>query len=286
MSPYYHLGFVVADIEAAARELTEALGVAWGEIRDRRLGEWDYRIVFSVDGPPFLELLEGPPGSPWDASAGSRLDHLGYWAADLDADQQALAERGAPLDFDGTALGRPFTYHRLDAVGVRAELVDGAAQPAWLEEWAPHLAPMPVLRVADDRPPAGTSPAGVAACRATLVDFLAAVDHGRATDALDLFTPDAAFAARGEQLHGHDAILAFLRDREAETERHTAHVVTNDVVRSATADEVVLTAMLLLHERDAGGGYAIRRVLDTTQTFRRDPDRWRIRERSTRPVHG
>ncbi len=164
MGRYYHLCFVVQDIEAATREMTETLGVAWSPVRDGRLGEWDYRIVFSVEGPPFLELIEGPPGSPWDASAGSRFDHLGFWADEIEADKQALADRGARLDFDATTLGRPFTYHRLDTVGARVELVDRTAQAGFLATWAPHLSPMPSLRVnrlgpGDGPPPApGTSP--------------------------------------------------------------------------------------------------------------------------------
>lgn len=56
----YHIGFAVADIDAARRELTDALGVAWSPVAQGRLGDWNYRIVFSVEGPPFLELIEGP----------------------------------------------------------------------------------------------------------------------------------------------------------------------------------------------------------------------------------
>jgi len=63
------------------------------------------------------------------------------------------------------------------------------------------------------------------------------------------------------------------------------HVLTNDVVRSAGDDELVLTATLLLHERGSDGRFALHRVLDTSQTFRRDRDRWRIRDRSTQPIH-
>lgn len=291
MGRYDHLCFVVQDIDLAIREMTDTLGVAWSPVCDGRLGDWDYRIVFSVDGPPFLELIEGPPGSPWDASAGARFDHLGFWADEIDADKRALADRGAPLDFDATALGRPFTYHRLNSVGARVELVDRNVQAGFVETWAPHISPMPSLRVgsfgsdAGSPPALGTSPVGVEECRATLIDFLATIDHGQATAALDLFTHDASFAARGRQLHGHQEISAFLREREAETDRHTVHVVTNDVVRSANDDEVVLSAMLLLHERGSDGRYAIHRVLDTTQTFRRDRDRWRIRDRSTQPIH-
>jgi ketosteroid isomerase-like protein len=291
MSCHYHLCFVVQDIEAATREMTATLGVAWSPVRDGRLGDWDYRIVFSVDGPPFLELVEGPPGSPWDSSGGSHFDHLGYWAENIGVDKQALAERGAPLDFDATTLGRPFTYHRLASVGARVELVDRTAQAGFLETWAPHLVRMPSLEVNRTGPSPGrasapgTSPDGVAACRATLIDFLAAIDRGQATAALDLFTDDASFAARDQQVHGRDAIFAFLQERETETDRHTVHVLTNDVVRSAGDDELVLTATLLLHERGSDGRFALHRVLDTSQTFRRDRDRWRIRDRSTQPIH-
>jgi hypothetical protein len=97
MSCHYHLCFVVQDIEAATREMTATLGVAWSPVRDGRLGDWDYRIVFSVDGPPFLELVEGPPGSPWDSSGGSHFDHLGYWAENIGvASRPDAVSRGQP----------------------------------------------------------------------------------------------------------------------------------------------------------------------------------------------
>lgn len=289
MERHYHLCFTVQDIDAACRELTDTLGIDWSPIHDGRLGEWDYRIVFSVDGPPFLELIHGPPGSPWDAGTGSRFDHLGFWVDDIDADKQALADQGAPLDFDATPLGRPFTYHRLESVGARVELVDRAVQPGFVQAWAPQLAVMPTLRIgspaAPAAPPPGSSPEGIMACRATLVDFLAAIDRSRASDALELFTDDASFAARGQQLQGRPAIARFLHERQAETDRHTVHVLSNEIVRSATADQVELTATLLLHEREPDGHYAIHRALDTTQTFLRHHDRWRIHTRSTQPIH-
>jgi hypothetical protein len=289
MGRHYHLCFTVQDIDAACRELTDTLGIGWSPIRDGSLDEWDYRIVFSVDGPPFLELIQGPPGSPWDASTGSRFDHLGFWVDDIGADKRALADQGAPLDFDATALGRSFTYHRLESVGGRVELVDRSVQPDFVQTWAPQLAVMPTLRIgapaAPAGPPAGTSPEGIMVCRATLIEFLSAIDHGRATDALDLFTDDASFAARGQQLQGRPAIAGFLQERQAEASRHTVHVLSNEIVRSATADRLELTATLLLHEREPDGHYAIHRALNTTQSFHRHHDRWRIHTRSTQPIH-
>ncbi len=147
---FYHLCFVVQDIQHATDDLTRALGVRWSPIRTGRLGEWDYRIVFSVEGPPFFEVIQGDPGSPWDATGGSRFDHIGYWSSDVTVDKRRLEERGARIEFDSCPYGRSFTYHRIDSIGVRVELVDMAVQEGFLHSWSPGGAAMPALDL--DRP--------------------------------------------------------------------------------------------------------------------------------------
>ncbi|SDT07742.1 SnoaL-like domain-containing protein [Brevibacterium sandarakinum] len=122
-------------------------------------------------------------------------------------------------------------------------------------------------------------------CRTLLIDFLTAIDQGRATDALELFTPDAVFDARGTTLRGHDGIADFLAAREGETERHTVHVIVNDAVRRHEDREIELTALLMLYERQSDGTYRLDRILDTAQTFQRLSSGWRISARTTRPVH-
>lgn len=96
-----------------------------------------------MNDPPFFEVIEGPPGSPWDATAGPRMDHIGYWSADLPADQWRLTERGAPIEFDACPYGRPFSYHRIESLGLRVELVGTEVQPGFLDTWAPGAAAMP-----------------------------------------------------------------------------------------------------------------------------------------------
>ncbi|WP_199432397.1 VOC family protein [Qaidamihabitans albus] len=145
MTAFYHLCFVVQGLERAQRDLSGTLGVTWSAIREGTLGEWDYRIVFSTEGPPFFELITGPEGSPWDASAGSRFDHIGYWSGNIGEDKDRLAERGAPVEFDSCPYGRSFTYHRIDSIGARVELVDVSAQPGFLATWQPAGAPMATL---------------------------------------------------------------------------------------------------------------------------------------------
>lgn len=151
MSGFFHVCFVVQDIELAMADLARTIGVTWSPVRDGELGEWRYRIVFSAEGPPFYELIQGPPGSPWDATAGSRFDHIGFWSDDVSIDKRRLEQRGASLDFDAGAYGRAFSYHRLDSLGARVELVDSSLQDAFLATWSPGASAMPALDLSDTR---------------------------------------------------------------------------------------------------------------------------------------
>lgn len=191
MTNFYHLCFVVRDIQQATEDLTRTLGVTWSPVRGGKLGDWEYSIVFSVEGPPFFEVIQGDAGSPWDATEGSRFDHIGYWSRDVMADKQHLAARGAPIEFDSCPYGRSFTYHRLDSIGARVELVDFAAQDGFLATWAPEGAAMPVLEF--DRP----SPVNPAAI-GIQVDVAAADDGDDVTagETLTVFQ-DGSDAERG-----------------------------------------------------------------------------------------
>ncbi|MGW3471337.1 VOC family protein [Saccharopolyspora sp. NPDC000995] len=64
MTALYHVCFVVPDIEEAMLDFEGAAGVEWNELQTSRLADWDYRIVFTKGGLPFIELIEGAPGSP------------------------------------------------------------------------------------------------------------------------------------------------------------------------------------------------------------------------------
>jgi hypothetical protein len=127
---FYHIGYAVEDIDAA---MTQFPGIEWNPVEHRELGPWPFSITFSLSGPPFLELIQGPSGGPWTPS--SEPHHLGYWSDDLAADQAALAAQGLVPDFDGGVHGRPFSYHRLPGDLGRIELVDVAARPGFLASW-------------------------------------------------------------------------------------------------------------------------------------------------------
>lgn len=145
----YHIGLIVADLEAAAAEFSALLGLEWAVPRERQLrvktpdGDADvgFRFTYSraADGAPMIELVQGWPDTPWWVAEGEPavLHHIGFWSDDLAADAGRLEEAGARIEMqlvnrDGTP--RLFTYQRLRS-GPLIELVDVAHKPgtlAWI----------------------------------------------------------------------------------------------------------------------------------------------------------
>lgn len=141
MEPFFQVGIIVQDLERAMEELSRAQDIRWGKVADRKVGDWQFRRVFSMEGPPYIELIQGPPGSPWDASAGPRLDHLQWWTDDLERDSRKYAAAGLTLDTDGTRFGGLFRYFQAPATGMRLELIDASLRPAHRQRWGIEEAP-------------------------------------------------------------------------------------------------------------------------------------------------
>jgi hypothetical protein len=133
--PFYQVGAVVPDLDAAREELSAALGLVWSEPRDFAIGPWSVRVCFAKDGPPWLELLEGSPGSPWDPAGGARLDHVGSWTDDLGGESDRLAAEGAAIELDARPYGATAIYHRLPLSGLRVELLGLAGRDGFFERW-------------------------------------------------------------------------------------------------------------------------------------------------------
>ncbi|MCF1592562.1 VOC family protein [Streptomyces muensis] len=130
MRGLYHVGFAVPDIEAARGAVGRALSVEFGPPRPRQIGDWAIWVALSIEGPPFLELIEGPADSPWAAPDGSRFDHLGFWSARLADDRDMLAARGCRILLDGLKAGLPMSFHEVPELGARIEVVDASAARA------------------------------------------------------------------------------------------------------------------------------------------------------------
>jgi hypothetical protein len=134
----YHTGIIVTRLEEAAAEFTDATGVTWRPERRTTVRTTTglgvltvpFRILYSVQGPPFIELIEGIPGTVWSAQGGNRIHHLGYWAASV-ADESARLERlGMRREGgDGEPGGLPqnFSYHSTTG-GIYVELISKAGR--------------------------------------------------------------------------------------------------------------------------------------------------------------
>jgi catechol 2,3-dioxygenase-like lactoylglutathione lyase family enzyme len=136
----FHVGIVVPDLDLARARFTELLRLHWGriigheiEVRD---GEGNdlvvpNRICYSTE-PPYLELIQEVPGTPWVCNEHSNLHHIGFFSDTLAADSRELSAAACPLELaDGHGYATPsaFTYHR-DPLGIRVELVNADLREA------------------------------------------------------------------------------------------------------------------------------------------------------------
>ncbi len=139
-----HFGVVVADLEVGMAEYSRILGTTWPEAltldRSFRLGdgtvfEASLRVVYSREGPPWVEMMEEIPGTPWVPTGPAGIHHVAVWSDELVADSAELVRRGAALEltYDGPDPVQGFAYHRF-ASGTRYELVDAELRRG-IEEW-------------------------------------------------------------------------------------------------------------------------------------------------------
>ncbi|SEG92952.1 Glyoxalase/Bleomycin resistance protein/Dioxygenase superfamily protein [Thermomonospora echinospora] len=139
----YHVGIVVAALEPAMEEFSEATGVTWGRVQ-RFPAEFatpsgprtfHQTFVLSLEGPPYIELLVRVDDSVWEKTG---LHHLGMWSEDVAGESAALEGRGcaweaAILDGEGRRAGG--CYHTLPNSDARIELVSRAASAPRLERY-------------------------------------------------------------------------------------------------------------------------------------------------------
>ena len=131
VTPAFHVGLVVDDVEQAMTELTEVLGLRWGRVQRKELtmegpagrAEVDVCYAYSLDGPPHLELIEQRDGTVFEAPG---LHHLGVWTDDPAGESVRLDGCGWPresviVDAAGNWGGGLF---HTGGGGLRLEMVD------------------------------------------------------------------------------------------------------------------------------------------------------------------
>jgi hypothetical protein len=122
INPFFHVGFIVPDLDAAMKEFQAALGITWRAPAEAMVPlrgphgviEAKVHSVYSKGGPPAIELIQSVPSTPLAANDVS-FHHLGFWtdrlttsSRDLDAHGWPCAATVASIDTDP----RRFTLHQ------------------------------------------------------------------------------------------------------------------------------------------------------------------------------
>lgn len=153
LSPMFHVGIVVPDLDKAKGRFAELLGAMWGPTI-----EFDARIVDGGDAitlvhlkfvysceAPYIELIEEVRGTPWQCNEFSNLHHIGFFADDVVLESERMTDAGCPYEagaLAGDGKTRSFAYHR-DSLGIRLEFVSEARRAAVEDLYTriPMLAP-------------------------------------------------------------------------------------------------------------------------------------------------
>jgi hypothetical protein len=146
-----HLGVIVTDLGAAMETYGRALNLSWTSVRRTdtrmRLGDREvelaFELVWSVDGPVHIELIQELPGTPWVAAEGAPFHHAGYLVDDLVSGVHELEQSGFSVEatrfVEGAAVMR-FAYMR-HPLGLRIELMDRQMMGdlgSWIAEGSPR----------------------------------------------------------------------------------------------------------------------------------------------------
>jgi Glyoxalase/Bleomycin resistance protein/Dioxygenase superfamily len=103
-NPFFHVGFIVSDLDAAMEEFQAALGIEWRAPIDAivpllgpgRVVEAEVYSVSSEGGSPAIELVQSVPGTPLAGDGGVSFHHLGFWTDRLADSSRDLGAHGWP----------------------------------------------------------------------------------------------------------------------------------------------------------------------------------------------
>lgn len=140
----YHLGIVVPDIDRGMEEIGRRFNVTFPphlpiEV-DLTVGRREFhlstRFVYSREGPPYIELFQGVPDSPFALPRdGSGIHHLGIFVDDMAAEVARLKALGTELELHDIGIdGQPRGVAFFNSLGVRQELVSSESRTGlkWL----------------------------------------------------------------------------------------------------------------------------------------------------------
>ncbi len=134
VAPYFHVGVLVADLDKAIERFSSALGLTFSEpsrqattVLDPEPHEESTAAVYSIDGPPYIELIEGHGDGVFSLERGEGVHHLGLWSPPFEDYPDSRTGRELPPSLRICLFpGAPTMWltNPADLHGVRLELVD------------------------------------------------------------------------------------------------------------------------------------------------------------------
>lgn len=131
--PYFHVGILVRDVEAARADFTARLGVEFEPVHSQKVATGETtRFCYSLAGPPYLELVEMTGTGSWSPEQPEGFHHIGVADPSVDARSAVFGGRVdviAPGD-DGSP--RVMLTHPEALHGVRVEYFDATVAAQFL----------------------------------------------------------------------------------------------------------------------------------------------------------
>lgn len=147
--PFFHVGIVVTDVDEAIERLTATLGLTFlppRVFKDDPMADPDPRlstttVTFSVEGPPYIELIGVETGVYGPDRMG--LHHLALWTPDQGASRQHLEANGVRIAATmGGPDSTPLYYTNPDDLcGITIEIFDTGEPRQALYSWLQGQAP-------------------------------------------------------------------------------------------------------------------------------------------------
>ena len=148
-APFYHVGIVVEDLDAAIPHFAEAFQITFNapsvmpcQIQNPDGSSYDseMRVTYSKDGPPYIELMQGHESGFASLQQGEGLHHIGLWVPPETTLDNADRFRLLHTDVVVVAGGPLIHTDHTTLHGIRLELVNEASRPgieAWIQNGPP-----------------------------------------------------------------------------------------------------------------------------------------------------
>jgi hypothetical protein len=76
--PYFHVGILVRDVEVARADFTAKLGLEFESVHSQQIATGETtRFCYSLQGPPYLELVEMTGTGSWSPQQPEGFHHIG-----------------------------------------------------------------------------------------------------------------------------------------------------------------------------------------------------------------